>query len=251
MAGGLVLGLLMLTIYTDRNAFLPGIGYLLFLLRFANRAQERRAVWFALPATILPALLFLPYFLWANQQVNLYWPVRPAAVSGDAWFLESGRGIGGNEWLGCAIAMLLLVGFIGGLWATFRPSAAALTKSAALFCVAGGAVSTAGIVAILDTWLGQSFSAGQILWTAPAAILLFFAALEWLANRAGWRVIAPACVTLLVVLCAAGDFFTWPALLKICEVKPSWLDRNLQAIHASCSCRNGLRKFCSRSSLPI
>jgi hypothetical protein len=56
-SAGIYAALLTLCIYTEPYSYLPALGYILFLLRFFTAPEERRAFWFLLPATALPALL--------------------------------------------------------------------------------------------------------------------------------------------------------------------------------------------------
>lgn len=189
--------LLTLCIYTDRYAFLPAIGYLLFLFRFVHGAEQRRAMWMALGATVLPPLLFLPYYLWANPQVNAYWPFQPS--SGVDETIESLRWLAGNEWIAIALSILLLAGVIAGCWRTFR-AATPVPKRTSLFCLCGGVVSTVGVLLIADLWFGESFTPHQILPAAPAAVLLSIAAIQR-------PILRPVAAAVLILLAAAGSSF--------------------------------------------
>lgn len=160
-------------IYTEPYSFLPAIGQLLFLLRFVDRAHERRVVWFTLPATIAPPLIFLPYRLWAHLQTSSQW-IFPPAVPSTA-----------SPWTYVLVAVLL-TGCLIAFWTTFR-GVRNMAKRIFLFCAAGGIVIT--------------LTAGQVLWGVPGIILLFFAALEWLSANGSRRVPA-ACLGALLILCS-------------------------------------------------
>jgi hypothetical protein len=198
-------GLLTLCLYSDRYAYMPAFGYLAFLFRFVNRAQERRAVWFALPATVLPMLLFLPYFLWAQPQVSPYWltgfPVAGGLSSPD--HLEQ---LAGNDWIAFVLTPMLLGGMIAGAWSSLRPSTGAISKRILLFCLFGGIVSVLAAAMIADLWLGDSFSSSQILWAAPAMVVLVFVALEWLEKQRFVGALAAPLAVLLILLCASEDY---------------------------------------------
>lgn len=216
--------LLTLCIYTDRYAFWVAVGYLLFLFRFVNRAPERRATWYVLPATILPGLAFLPFLLWASSQSHPYWPFPPRPASAFTGFIDTIQAFSGNEWFGVALLLLLLAGFIAGNWATFRPRSMGIPKKVALFCFSGGVITTVLVAAVTDHWLGGVFGEHQIVWAFPATILLTVAALEWLSkgdwlSKRDWlgkspvlRTASVVAAVALLVLCAIGDylFFTTP-----------------------------------------
>ena len=164
---------LTLCLYADPYSFLPAIGQFLFLLRFVNRAQERRAVWFALPATAAPPLLFLPYYLWARAHTSSNWIYVPQTQL---------RG-----WTIYILAVLLTVGLVVAVWSTFRGIERNPSRRIFLFCAAGGVIS--------------SIAGRQVLWAAPALILLFFAALDWLSTNRPKRITACAVVSFFLFCC--------------------------------------------------
>ena len=208
--------LLTLCLYTTRYSYLPAIGYLLFLFAFVNRSHERRAIWFALPATAAPALLFVPYYLWARWQVNSTWlspPLPPDTPS--SIYLQALRGLAGGGITGYVLSTILLLGLLAGVWGLFRstpnrPGApAALPKNIAIFCLFGGAVSTISVVLVVDLWNRYPFHATQVLWAMPGIVVSGFAALERLTRAAPgrprtsmrpfWAIGAAALVLLLCV----------------------------------------------------
>ena len=160
-------------LFTDPYSFLPAIGQFLFILRFINRAHERRVLWFALPATALPPLLFLPYYLWARTQTSPNWIYVPEAPMGD--------------WTFYAIAVLLILGLLIGIWISLPALGRNPSNSIFLFCAAGGAAG--------------SLIARQVLWATPVLILLFFAALDWISTSRLKNMAACALASLLLVCC--------------------------------------------------
>ncbi|MGA8028042.1 MAG: hypothetical protein WB992_12940 [Bryobacteraceae bacterium] len=198
--------LLVLCLYTDASSYLPSVGYLLFLLRFVHDPKLRRAVWFALPATVIPGLLFLPYYFWAQPQANPNWIFERNAFSPDLpVYLQALHGLGGGGWNGYVAGSLLLLGILGGAWATFRPANSFTSTPMTLFCLFGGVVSTIAIPIAADTWNLLPFAASQALWAVPGMIILFFNALDWLPQRQMSGPLMTALATLLILLCALGD----------------------------------------------
>lgn len=164
---------LTLGLFTDPHSFLPAIGQFLFLLRFINRAHERRAVWFALPATAAPPLLFLPYYRWARAQTSSTWIFVPRTPL---------RG-----WTIYILAILLTIGLLIAVWTSFRSLSRNPSKRIFLFCAAGGIIS--------------SVAGRQVLWAAPALILLFFAAVDWLSTNRPKRIMTSALAGLFFLCC--------------------------------------------------
>ncbi|MDQ2949272.1 MAG: hypothetical protein M3Y27_25590, partial [Acidobacteriota bacterium] len=195
---------LLLCIYSEPFAFLPAIGYVLFFLRFINRKQERHAFWFLLPATVAPALLFLPYYVWAAQQVNQNW-IYSNIPSGPVYFqaLQAFAPIGSAGYI---ISALLLLSALVALGKSFRISAFPASDAIGLFSLAGGVVTTLVIVLLLDAADGSPVWPNHLFWVAPETIILFFAALGWLIEHKGvTRIVAGAIAAVLTLLCVAGD----------------------------------------------
>jgi hypothetical protein len=171
-------------LYTDFASFTPAVGYVLFLLRFASGKSERRALWFALPPTVASLLLFAPYYAWAHSHLDGVWLSGEPYPGGD-W----------SVWTGAALAVLLLIGLIGGAWSTFpswrRLMAGSLMlvpvvpglqrKRIVVFCLSGGAVAAlvpAAIAAVNIT----AFTPNEFLWAVPGLVLVSCAALERLST---------------------------------------------------------------------
>ena len=176
--------LLSLALYTEPYSFLPAIGYLLFLLRFVNRAHERRVIWFALPATAFSAALFFPYYAWAHPQASGSWlgaAASTANVSQTIQLFGSLADAAKMNWFSWALFFVLVAGGIAGVWSTFR-AVYPLAKRINLFCLAGGILSTISIVLVIGA-LSEHFHGIEVVWAVPALIILFFAGAEWLFRR--------------------------------------------------------------------
>ncbi len=220
-------GCLTLALYTVRDSFLPAIGYLLFLLRFVHRAQERRAIWYVLPATALPLLLFLPYALWAHTQVNPDWLVGPAVVEPGSVMLRVLRSMAVERWASYLLCVLLVFGVLAGIWTSFGVTSGGIGKRIRLFSLAGGVIGTIVIAMILDVYLGERFTAAQLLWSAPATVLLVFAAIEAARMQFELRPLAMPATILLISISAITD----SEFLLV--LSPNAKRENLQALAAA------------------
>ncbi len=198
-------GVLVLCLYSERSSYWPAIGYLLFLFGFLKSAHERRAMWFALPATALPVLLYVPYHLWARPQVNPDWLFEPTNYHGQPIYLPALKSLATEGPWGYALPCLLLLGLLLGIWASFRLKPTARSKRIMLFCLLGGIVSAISIVVVIDIWSGSPLTASQVLWATPEMVILFFAGLEWLAVERKIPFLSPALAVVLVLLCLVGD----------------------------------------------
>jgi hypothetical protein len=200
-------GALTLCLYTARLSYLPAIGYLLFLFAFVNRAHERRVIWYALPATAIPVLLFIPYFLWARPLVSPDWLTEPAGPgTPSSVYLQALENFAGGGLLGYALSVLLLVGLFVGAWGLFRlsppgmPARITPPRSIAIFSLFGGAVGTLAAVLVIDVWNRYPFHGSQALGAVPGAIISMAEAIERLAPRQK-RVLWGS----LIVLCLLAD----------------------------------------------
>ena len=170
---------LLLCLYTDPASFLPAIGYALFLIRSVNTAHGRRVIWFALPATTLPVLLFLPYYFWAHPQMNSDWLFEPSTYSsGLPIYLQPLHSLGAGGWNGYIIAGLLGLGTLAALWGLLRSPVRGLARELALFYLFGGVLSAVAIPTAIDLWSRTPFSPSHVLWAVPGMIILSFAAPE-------------------------------------------------------------------------
>jgi hypothetical protein len=215
--------LLAACLYTQPSCYLPAIGYLLGLLGFANLRTYRRALWYALVATVLPLAAYAPYYGWAGVQRSGDWwlteqfpsyavrvPGLEALISLDAsnW----------NPWFGIGVMGLLLFGVIGGVWSSMplgsypegtpQPRADVLRMRAIIFCLAAGAMTTFLGETAFSGFYGLVFAPYQILWALPGMVILFCAALDALMRLAAMKSISPAAAAiciLAILLCLPGD----------------------------------------------
>ena len=202
---------LTLCLYTERLSFLPSIGYLLFLFAFVNRSHERRVIWFLLPATAAPVLLFVPYYLWARPLVSAIWlsaPLPPGTPS--SIYLQALLDFAGDSFEAYVLSVLLVVGLFAGVWGLFRVTPGTpplrippteLTRKIAIFCLFGGALSTVSVVLVLDIWNGYPFHSSQVLWAMPAIVTLTFVALD----RAPEIYKRPLSWAVMILLCLIPD----------------------------------------------
>jgi hypothetical protein len=213
-------------LYTEPACFWPACGYVLGLLRFAPGRAERRALWFALPATVVPPFLFAIYYTSVGGQADP-WLNEPIQTGGLASQIAAALAPG--DWgllLGVPLAVLLLLGLIVGVWSSFPPLGTTgegrppvnpllLRKWIVLFCLAGGTFVTILAEAALGAWNQSPFAPNSILWAIPGLIILFFAALERLSEATlpkplvalhpALRALSPALAVLLIALCLPAD----------------------------------------------
>jgi 4-amino-4-deoxy-L-arabinose transferase-like glycosyltransferase len=198
--------LLTLAIYTEIYSFLPALGYLACLFRFVNSARERRAIWFVLAATAIPLVCFAPYLIWSQQYWNMDWLGAPPSVTHVSNTVRTIESFAPADWISYILAALLFSGFVVATLASFRNPAWSVTKRVRVFCLAGGIVSTIVITRVLIILAGETFSAGQVLWTIPGFIILFFAALEWVGKLPSRRPLAIGIAWAAVLLSAIADY---------------------------------------------
>ena len=192
--------LLTACLYTAPFSYLPAVGYLLSLLRFINRKQERRAFWFALPATALPPLAFAPYLAWSAPQAYPYWLfLTPHAASFQLQGLEY---LSGAENFAYLLSGIILVLAVLSAWNAIRPVPSVTPRRIALLCLFGGVVSTLGIVLLLDSLNGSAVLPAQVAYACPALLLTAIGGLESIASSK--RIVAVLGLA-VSALCAAGD----------------------------------------------
>jgi hypothetical protein len=227
-------GALALCLYSDRFSFLPAIGYVLFLFAFVNRAHERRVIWFLLPATAAPVLVFLPYYFWTHPLTDPNWlspPLPPGTPS--SIYLQALRNFAGGGVTGYVLSCLLIAGLFAGAWSLFRaapgapPRAPVPSRTISIFCLFGGAAATIALVLVLDIWNRYPFLAAQVLWAIPAAVVCTFTALERFASlrtRARWTTgAAAALIALSLVTDAQYATTSTENLREVARLIPSQL----------------------------
>lgn len=206
--------LLTACLYTSPFSFLPAIGLLAALCVFVLRAQQRRALWFVLPATALPVLLFLPYLVWAQPYKDPHWLLEPQSFPGGTptvW--QPLYALAEQGWAACGVAFLLLWGLGVALWQAAQFRSTPFGKRRILVCCAGAVVFTIAIALCLDAANGTEFEASQVLWIAPFLVVLVFAGLEYAAGtmRASWPLPIGAIVILgLSAICDIGYLASHP-----------------------------------------
>jgi 4-amino-4-deoxy-L-arabinose transferase-like glycosyltransferase len=176
---------LTLALYTEPYSFFPAIGYLLFLLRFVDRAHERRVIWFVLPASAVSAALFLPYYAWAHPQASDSWPTAPAPsihLSFGLQLLQSLADSSYSQWLAVALFIVLAAGAVAGTASTFSAAVYPVAKRIGLFCVAGGVLTTI-LMDLLIGSLNRRFNSVEMIWALPGFVILFCSGVEWLFRR--------------------------------------------------------------------
>ena len=194
---------LLLLIYTEPLAFWPAVGFLLFFLRFIRVVKERRVFWHLLPATAIPAFLYLPYYIWVTPWRSPEW-LYPISAAGSR-YLQIFEYISAAGSLAYVVSALLLIAAAFALWRSFRlPDSAARTRMA-LFCLFGGFVGALAGALIVSAIGGAPVRDNEILWIAPQIILLTFAALDWPERRQGMRLLSTAAGAVLLVLYAIGS----------------------------------------------
>lgn len=204
-AAALYGGLLILCLYTDPSSYLPALGYLLFLVPFVNSARGRRVIWFALPASIVPIFLFLPYYFWARPQANPDWLLERTYPPDLPIYLQPLYSIAAGGWNGYILATLLLAGTLTGAWASARALIRATSAGPAVLGLFGGVLSATAIPFAIDAWTGHPFPPSRVLWAVPAIIILSFAAVEWLPPRKIVHALTSGLALLCIVLSALCD----------------------------------------------
>jgi 4-amino-4-deoxy-L-arabinose transferase-like glycosyltransferase len=171
--------LLTLCLYTDPFSFLPAIGLLAGLFAFVSRAHERRALWFVLPATLLPVLLFLPYLIWSHPQTLNYWLFEPPVFPGGTpLYLQPLYTLAAQGWAACGLAFVFVWAMLTAAWTAWRLGPNAPTRRRILVCCCSAVVVTIALALCLDAADGRAFAGNQILWIVPSLIVLAFAAFE-------------------------------------------------------------------------
>lgn len=192
--------LLLGCLYTEPFAYLPAAGYLLFLLAFIARADKRRAFWYALPATVAPLLLFLPYFFWSQPFANSRWLFDHDHVPfSETIYIDVIRALGGGGVTAYLLSGILIAATGIACWRSFQLTDSAYSKRIALFCLFGGVLSTIAIVLVIDGTYNALFSPEQIVWVTPAVCILTVATLDWINQKA--RIAALTAAAVLLLLC--------------------------------------------------
>ena len=203
--------LLLGCLYTEPFAYLPAVGYLLFLLAFIARADKRRAFWYALPSTVIPVLLFLPYFFWSTPFVNPRWLFNHDHVPfSETIYLDVMHAVGGGGTTAYVLSAILIAAAVVACWRSFQLTDAAFSKRMALFCLFGGVLSTVTIALIIDGTYNVFFSPDQIVWIAPALCILMVATLDWLQQKSALAGLSVAALVLLLCVYKNAEYMVTP-----------------------------------------
>ena len=213
--------LLSACLFTQPSAYLPSVGYAVALLGFANVKTYRRALWYALAATVLPIATYAPYYYWAlnfrrNEWLAEQFPAFNIKIAGVEALMSLDPGY--NPWFGIGIISLLIIGVIGGIISTLPlathtegsspPPVGLVKRRAVVFCLAGGGLLTLLFETAISGWLGQVFWPYQVLWALPSFIIVFCAALDaWVRVPLMRKMsfLSPAFVIIAILLCIPGD----------------------------------------------
>jgi hypothetical protein len=190
-------------LFTDHHAGLPVLGAVLFLLRFSPRPQERKAIWLALGACTTAVAIYAPYYVWVRTYTNAFWLTPPNVSVTDLAVMspiESAFAV--------SVLVILAVAIIGCI-VSFRLPPAQITRRVTLFCLFGSFLVTLLVLTLTPLYTAGGIATRELLFAAPAAIILFFAVLDWLAQIVIFRIvrIALGAVALAVlIVCGLADF---------------------------------------------
>jgi len=215
--------LLTACLYTQPSCFLPASGCLLGLLGFANLKTYRRALWYALVATVLPLAAYAPYYKWAAARRSGDWwlieqfPAYALKVTGIEALLSLDPG-GWNPVFGLVLMGVLMLGLVGGVVSAMplgsypegapSPRADIVQTRAVIFCLATGAFVTFLGETAYNGFYTQPFAPYQILWALPGLVIVFCAALDALMRLPAMKslvIATPVLCILAILLCVPGD----------------------------------------------
>ena len=187
-------------LFTDRHAGLPAFGTVLFLLRFSGRPQERRAVWFGLGACIVGVGAYAPFYFWAHERANPFWLTEPGISASS--FAEMTL----MDWLVAAGLLLIVCGIFAGLFVSFRLPVTQVTRRLSLFCLVGSVFIPVTFAIAYSTYVYLPIAPHDLLYVAPAAVILFVSVLDWLAlQERSLQAPTAAAGIILLALCALAD----------------------------------------------
>ncbi len=190
-------------LFTDAHAGLPVFGAVLCLLRFSPRPQERLALWFALGACVWAALAYVPYYIWASSQTSSHWISEPGIL------LVALPHLSAAQYAVAGALVVMLAGASMGAYASFRLPQSRLQRRMTLFCLAGSVFLTLVFMISVSLYFVTPIVPSDLLYAAPAAILLFVAGLNWLIKdtaSGGLQRLTGAVAIVLMLAFAAEDF---------------------------------------------
>lgn len=198
------------TIYINPFAYAPAVGCLLFFFRFVARRLERRAIWFILPGTVAPLLLYLPYYIWAAPQASrntLGSAAIPGGISEQIWIA-----LAGNSAVSGAVLAVIVAGALAAVWPSFQPrfpvewSRAQLRRNVSIFVFLGGALSSIVFAAIYAQVNFTPVTPAEVIVALPLLVLLFFCAVEYFLGGQFVRVTVPVLAALVAISSMAADY---------------------------------------------
>jgi hypothetical protein len=194
-----------LCLYGAPRSVVAGLGFALVTLGFIQSKEVRIALWHLLPAAIVPALLYVPYILWAHRQELPYRLIPPDTywLSDTDWPMVF-RDVTGGGNAGYVLTSILILGVGVGIWRAYNYSAASQLKRQALFCLAGGALLSLILNLAADNASNSPFEPSQMLWSLPGFMVLFTAGLDWLESKS--RIAAWPVAALFLAFCLAGNY---------------------------------------------
>jgi hypothetical protein len=195
-------------LYADDYAGLPVLGAVLFLLRFSPGPQERKALWFSLASCAGGAALYAPYYMWASGHKSSHWLTEPPLS------LSSFGAFTMLDWIFAATIPLILAGVLIAAFASFRFPHSRFTRPVNWLCLFGSVLLTLAVILGTGLYRGFQIAPRDLIYAAPATIILFVAGAYWLMRdlRGVLRHFATA-VSLMVLLAfgwADCEFVTAP-----------------------------------------
>jgi 4-amino-4-deoxy-L-arabinose transferase-like glycosyltransferase len=198
------------TLFTDHHAAVPIFGAVLFLLRFSPRAQDRRALWYALGACVVAAIPYVPYYIWSNRQINRHWLADPGIPTG-AFPPE----MTALEMVLFGAAIILVAGALVGGYASFQMSQGRIHRRISLFCLLGSVVLTLLFLIGPNYYFVYPVNPRDLMFAAPQTILIFTATIHWVLRKdvtgpARVAAIAASLVVLIAFLAADLELIAAP-----------------------------------------
>jgi hypothetical protein len=190
------------SLYSEPMAFWPSLGLLVFFLPFIKVEQHRRAFWYLLPATAVPPLLYLPYYLWVTRQRSPEWLYSSAPSA--SIYEQAFENISGAASVAYVLSGLLLLGAVLAVWQSSLLKTKASLRTI-VFCLFGSLIVSITAALGFATLSGSPVWPNQMLWICPEIVLLAFILFDFLDSRFARPVVTPFAGILLLALCLIGN----------------------------------------------